>query len=200
MGLTNAIMRKCQATTSLLWVGALTAVAGCAAQAAPSPKGPPPASVTTAKINRGTIATYATYDGQITPVYQTTLSTAQAGTVASGNIAEGDFVKGQLLATLDTSQLAASLRVNEATVREDTELLQHSRVAAPINSQQYSSAVSAAQQRVGLQTETTTEVSVEGLAPRTLVVASPPAGVHDDSPIMGPGIATPRPNAPGNVR
>jgi len=76
----------------LLCVLALTAAtAGCTAQAAPPPKGPPPVSVTTAKVKRGAIATYTTFDGQVTPVYQTTLSTAEAGTVASVNVTEGDF-------------------------------------------------------------------------------------------------------------
>jgi RND family efflux transporter MFP subunit len=134
----------------LLSVLALTAAtAGCSAQAAPPPKGPPPVSVTTAKVKRGAIATYATFDGQVTPVYQTTLSTAEAGTVAAVNVTEGDFVRqGQVLATLDTSQLRASLRANAATVRQDEAQLTHSRIAAPVNSQQYSSAVSTAQQNL----------------------------------------------------
>jgi RND family efflux transporter MFP subunit len=134
----------------LLRALALTsATAGCAAQAAPPQKGPPPVSVTTAKITRGTISTYASFDGQVTPIYQTTLSTAEAGTVAAVNVTEGDFVrKGQILATLDTSQLEASLRANAATVRQDQAQLVHSRIAAPVNSQQYSSAVSTAQQNL----------------------------------------------------
>ncbi len=133
----------------LLGFLALTATAGCTAQAAPPPKGPPPVSVTTAKVTRGAISTYASFDGQVTPIYQTTLSTAEAGTVASVNVTEGDFVrKGQVLATLDTSQLQASLRANAATVREDEAQLAHSRIAAPVNSQQYNSAVSTAQQNL----------------------------------------------------
>jgi len=134
----------------LLRVLALTVVTtGCAAQAAPPPKGPPPVSVMTAKVKRGAITTYTTFDGQVTPVYQTTLSTAQAGTVAAVNVTEGDFVRqGQVLATLDTSQLRASLRANAATVRQDEAQLTHSRIAAPVNSQQYSSAVSTAQQNL----------------------------------------------------
>ncbi len=121
--------------------------AGCAAQAASTPKGPPPVSVTDARVTRGTIATFATFDAQVTPIYQTTLSTAEAGTIDTVDVTEGDFVhKGQLLASLDTSQLAATLKANEATVREDGAQLEHSNVAAPVNSQQYSSAVSAARQ------------------------------------------------------
>ena len=116
---------------------AVTTIGGCAAQAAPQAKGPPPVSVSTAKITRGTISTFASFDGQITPVFQTTLSTSQAGTVSSVNVTEGDFVhQGQVLATLDTSQLRASLKANAATVREQQAQLEHSSVAAPINSQQ----------------------------------------------------------------
>jgi multidrug efflux pump subunit AcrA (membrane-fusion protein) len=105
------------ATTAGAAIAAI-ALTGCASHAAPAQHGPPPASVATAKVTRGNIATYAVFDGQITPVFQTTLSTAEAGTIASVNVTEGDFVqRGQLLASLDTSQLQASLKANEAMVR-----------------------------------------------------------------------------------
>jgi RND family efflux transporter MFP subunit len=98
---------------------------------------------------RGDIATYATFDGQITPVYQTTLSTAEAGTIASVDVTEGDFVHaGQILASLDTSQLQASLKAGEATVRQDQAQLARSNVAAPVAAQQYSSAVASARQNL----------------------------------------------------
>jgi hypothetical protein len=60
---------------------ALTACGG-----APAPTGPPPVSVTSTHIARGTIATYVSFDGQISSRYQTTLSTAEAGTVASVDV------------------------------------------------------------------------------------------------------------------
>jgi RND family efflux transporter MFP subunit len=110
---------------------------------------PPPISVTTTHIVRGTIATYTSFDGQITPLYQTTLSTAEAGTVVSVDVTEGEFVrKGERLASLDTSQLAAQLAANEAMVREDAAQLVRSGVAAPVNSQQYTSAIGTAQQNL----------------------------------------------------
>jgi RND family efflux transporter MFP subunit len=125
-----------------------TIVAGCA-HGGPPPGGPPPVSVTTAKISRGAISTYVSFDGQITPVYQTTLSTAEAGTVAAVNVTEGDFVhRGQLLESLDTAQLQATLEANEAAVRADEAQLVHSSVAAPIQAQQYSSAVATARQNL----------------------------------------------------
>jgi HlyD family secretion protein len=125
-------------------------VSGCAAHSPPpTQQGPPPVAVTTAGVTRGSISTYGAFDGQITPIYQTTLSTAEAGTVATVNVTEGDSVrKGQLLASLDTTQLQASLKANAATVREDEAQLVHSNVAAPINSQQYSSAVASARQNL----------------------------------------------------
>ncbi len=136
-------------SVKLFLVIAVAGLAGCAAQAAPAAKGPPPVSVTTAKITRGSIATYATFNAQVTPVYQTTLSTAEAGTMESVNVTEGDFVaKGQVLASLNISQLTASLKANRATVREDEALLQHSNIAAPVNSQQYSSAVLTARENL----------------------------------------------------
>jgi RND family efflux transporter MFP subunit len=129
-----------------------TIVAGCAHSGPPAggtPGGPPPVSVTTAKISRGAISTFASFDAQITPVYATTLSTAEAGTVAAVNVTEGDFVhRGQLLASLDTTQLQATLEANAATVRADEAQLVHSSVAAPIQAQQYSSAVATARQNL----------------------------------------------------
>ena len=127
---------------------AATIASGCA-HGGPAPGGPPPVSVTTATIARGTIATDVSFDGQITPVYQTTLSTAEAGTVSDVNVTEGDFVRrGQVLASLDTAQLQATLEANEAAVRAGEAELVHSRVAAPIQAQQYASAVATARQNL----------------------------------------------------
>jgi HlyD family secretion protein len=120
-------------------------LAGCAQ--APPPKGPPPLAVTEGKVERRDIATYVTFNGQISPLYQATLSTVEAGTVDSVGVTEGDFVsKGQLLASIDTSQLRAQLAANEATLRESSATLYKSGIQAPVNSQQYSSAVSSARQ------------------------------------------------------
>jgi multidrug efflux pump subunit AcrA (membrane-fusion protein) len=120
-------------------------LAGCAH--APPPQGPPPLAVTQGVVARRDISTYVTFNGQIEPLYQATLSTVEAGTVDSVAVTEGDFVqKGQLLASIDTSQLRAQLAANEATVRESDETLYKSGVQAPVNSQQYSSAIAAAKQ------------------------------------------------------
>jgi multidrug efflux pump subunit AcrA (membrane-fusion protein) len=127
---------------------AATMASGCA-HGGPPAGGPPPVSVITAMVSRGTIASTASFDAEITPVYQTTLSTAEAGTVTDVNVTEGDFVhRGQLMASLDTSQLRATLEANEAVVRGDEAQLVHSTVAAPIQAQQYSSAVATANQNL----------------------------------------------------
>jgi RND family efflux transporter MFP subunit len=126
----------------------LVLIAGCA-QAA-TPKGPPPLAVTEGKVVRRDISTYVTFNGQISPLYQATLSTVEAGTVESVGATEGDSVrKGQLLASIDTSQLQAQLAANEATLRESDATLYKSGVQAPVNAQQYASAVASAKQ--GLQ-------------------------------------------------
>ncbi len=120
----------------------------CAAHA-PPPSGPPPISVATAKVTRGDISTFVAFDGQISPNFQTTLSTAEAGTIASVDVTEGQFVhQGEVLATLDTSQLQAQLKANAATVRQNQAELVHSDVAAPVASQQYDSAISTARQNL----------------------------------------------------
>ncbi len=120
-------------------------MAGCAQ--APPPKGPPPLAVTEGNVVRRDISTYVTFNGQISPLYQATLSTVEAGTVESVGVTEGDFVtRGQLLASIDTSQLRAQLAANEATLRESNATLYKSGVQAPVNSQQYSSAVASARQ------------------------------------------------------
>ena len=112
-------------------------------------QGPPPLAVDVATAHRQDIATSITLDGQIAPLYQSTLSTPESGTVAKVFVNEGDRVtKGELLAQLDASQLVAQLEANEATVAQSTARLYSSNVQAPISSQQYSSAVSQARQNL----------------------------------------------------
>jgi RND family efflux transporter MFP subunit len=132
---------SCVATVAMLCLNACSKPAGHQAM------GMPGLTVTTAPVQRGDIATYATFNGQISPLYQSTLTTMQSGNVESINVTEGDFVhKGQLLATIDTSQLQAQLKANEALVDENAAGLVKSNIAAPVNSQQYTSGLASAQQ------------------------------------------------------
>jgi HlyD family secretion protein len=124
-------------------------VAGCGGGGKTAQQGPPPLAVDVAMAKRQDIATTIVLDGQITPLQQSTLSSTQSGTVTAVLVNEGDRVtKGELLAKLDDSQLRAQLAANEATAAQSEAKLQGSSVQAPISSQQYSSAVSAAQQNL----------------------------------------------------
>ena len=114
-----------------------------------APAGPPPLAVDVTKAQQRDIATQISLDGQISPVLESTLSSTQSGTVAQVLVNEGDRVsKGQMLAKLDDSQLRAQLAANEATVQQSEARVKSSAVQAPISSQQYSSAVSQAQQNL----------------------------------------------------
>jgi multidrug efflux pump subunit AcrA (membrane-fusion protein) len=80
-------------------------------------QGPPPLAVDVTTAHRQDISTSITLDGQVVPLFQSTLSTPESGTVSAVLVNEGDRVtKGQLLATLDASQLEAQLAANKATV------------------------------------------------------------------------------------
>jgi len=159
----------------------LGAIAGCAQTQAP--KGPPPLAVTESKVARGDISTYVTFNGQISPLFQATLSTVEAGTVESVGVTEGDFVsKGQLLASIDTSQLRAELAANEATVRESDATLYKSGVQAPVNSQQYSSAVASAKQ--SLQSAKNQVQSAESAVTSDLLV------YHADQDLVSKGFVS----------
>jgi HlyD family secretion protein len=110
-------------------------------------QGPPPLAVDVAKARVQDIATSITLDGQVVPLFQSTLSTPESGTVAQVLVNEGDRVhRGELLAQLDASQLVAQLEANQATVDQSTARLKSSDVQAPISSQQYASAVYQARQ------------------------------------------------------
>lgn len=126
---------------------ASVALAACGGKKAPG--GYPPVAVDVVPVRSTTLATYAHFNGQITPVLQATLSTSESGKVVRVDVNEGDFVtKGQELAALDTSTLEAQRAAAQASVLQDAARLKGSRVQAPVNSQQYSSAVATARQNV----------------------------------------------------
>jgi HlyD family secretion protein len=134
--------------------------------------GPPPLAVDVAQAQQRDIATYLTLDGQIVPLLQSTLSSTQSGTVEAVEVNEGDRVtKGELLAKLDDSQLRAQLAASEAAVAQDEARLRSSAIQAPISSQQYSSALSQAQQGVE-QAQNRIETDVAALNNAQLVYAS----------------------------
>ena len=132
------------ALVALVAVGA----SGCGG-GAKKQQGPPPLAVDVSKARQQDIATSITLDGQVVPLFQSTLSTPESGTISQVLVNEGDRVhRGQLLAQLDASQLVAQLEANQATVDQSDARLRSSDVQAPISSQQYSSAVYQARQNL----------------------------------------------------
>jgi len=135
-------------------------------------QGPPPLAVDVAKAERKDIATQITLDGQIAPLQQSIVSSPESANVTAVLVNEGDRVRrGQLLATLDTAQLEAQLSANEATVAQSEAKLRSSAVQAPISSQQYTSAVSAAAQNLQ-QAQNRVETDVAALKNANLVYQS----------------------------
>jgi len=79
------------------------------------PQGPAPLSVEVGAAQRQDLATYLALDGQITPLQQSTLSSAQSATLEAVYVNEGQHVSaGQLLAQLDDSTLRATLAQQNA--------------------------------------------------------------------------------------
>ena len=132
------------------WFAVVALVAtGCGGGQKKGPQGPPPLAVDVAHAMSKTIATTIVLDGQVAPLQESTLSTPESGTLLAVYVNEGDRVtKGELLAKLDDSQLRAQLAASQATVQQSIAKLRGSAVSAPINSQQYASAVTAAEQNL----------------------------------------------------
>ncbi len=140
---------------------------GCGGQ--PQKPAPPPVSVTTAKITRGTIANYDTLDGQITPYLQSSLATQQAGTIVREFANEGDRVSaGEVLAKIDDSPLRAQLQEQEGSSVQAQAKLDQSRIQLPITNQQYRSAFEQAQQSL---TQARQQVSGDRAAVRNARIA-----------------------------
>jgi HlyD family secretion protein len=110
-------------------------------------QGQPPLAVDVAQAKRGDIATYVVLDGQIAPQFDSTVATAEAGTVAAVYVTEGDHVrKGQLLAKLDDSQLRAQLIQAQGQAAQASASLNGQTLQDPITRTSTSSAVTSAEQ------------------------------------------------------
>ena len=124
----------------LLALGLGLAAAGCAGSGAGRAR--PPTVVDVARAVRGTIATYATFDGQVAPLLSATLSSPQAGNVVGVYVNEGDRVRqGELLAKLDDAPLREQLAQARGQVMQAQAHLQSSTISQPIQSTQYGSAL-----------------------------------------------------------
>ncbi|MBV8246242.1 MAG: efflux RND transporter periplasmic adaptor subunit [Candidatus Eremiobacteraeota bacterium] len=120
-------------------------LAGCGAHKN-AQMGPPPLNVDVAQAVRRNIATYATLDGQVTPLQNSTLSVQQAGPLIGVYANEGDRVSaGQLLAKVDDSTFRAQLAQDEALIAQSQAKAQSSSLSVPITEKQVSNATSSAQ-------------------------------------------------------
>src|ERR1700677_3966080 len=73
-------------------------------------RGRPPTVVDVARAVRGNISTYTTFDGQVAPLLNATLSSPQSGNVVGVYVNEGDRVRqGELLAKIDDASLREQL-------------------------------------------------------------------------------------------
>jgi RND family efflux transporter MFP subunit len=123
------------------------ALGGCGKPAAKGPQGPAPLAVDVAKATQQDIATFLALDGQVAPLQESTLNSTQTGTLAAVYVTEGQHVvKGQLLAKLDDSTLRAQLAQNQGLLEQARARLASSTISQPIQSQQYTSSLAAAQQ------------------------------------------------------
>ncbi len=109
--------------------------------------GPPPIAVNVAQAQRGDIATYLNFDGQISPQQQSTLSTPQSGTVAAVYVTEGTRVRrGELLAKIDDSTLRAQLAQAQGLLAQAQATLSGQTLQNPITTQSVKSGVTSAEQ------------------------------------------------------
>jgi HlyD family secretion protein len=122
-------------------------LASCGKSGGSGQNGPPPIAVNVAQAQRADIATYLSLDGQIAPMFQSTLTTQQSGTVAAVYVTEGTRVKrGELLAKIDDSALRAQLLQAQGQVAQSQATLQGQTLQNPITDQTVSTAVTTAQQ------------------------------------------------------
>jgi RND family efflux transporter MFP subunit len=135
-------------TRALLLASAVVlALGGCGKPAAKGPQGPAPLAVDVSKATQQDIATFLALDGQVAPLQESTLNSTQTGTLAAVYVTEGQHVvKGQLLAKLDDSTLRAQLAQNQGLLEQARARLASSTLSQPIQSQQYTSSLAAAQQ------------------------------------------------------
>lgn len=127
---------------------AVTATA-CGAGGGPQRQGPPPLAVEVSTAQRADIATYLSLDGQIAPLQESVLSTAQSGVLQSVLVTEGQHVqRGQLLAKLDDSVLRGQLAQQQALLAQAQAKLASSTLQAPVTNAGALSTMQTAQQQL----------------------------------------------------
>lgn len=111
-------------------IGTVLFLGGCAH--APQQQAPP-LSVDVAAAARQSIATYASFDGQVAPLEQSTLAFQQNGTITAIYVNVGDRVHaGQVLARIDDSVLRAELAQAQAQAAQQGATATGARVGLPV--------------------------------------------------------------------
>ena len=123
-------------TMRAMSVRALALLFACAVTACGSqPAKPPPPRIATsvAHVERRTIGSYESLDGQVDPFLSANLAPQQSGTLVAIYANEGDRVtKGETLAKIDDSLLRATLTQNQGLDVQNVAKLQQSKIQLPI--------------------------------------------------------------------
>ena len=118
---------------------------------------PPPAavSVQTTVVERRTMGSYESLDGQVDPFLSANLAPQQSGTLVAVYANEGDRVyKGEVLAKIDDSILRATLTQQEATDVQNVAKLAQSKIQLPITTVSNGSALVEAERTLAQQKKT----------------------------------------------
>jgi multidrug efflux pump subunit AcrA (membrane-fusion protein) len=106
----------------------------------------PPLNVDVAAATRQNIATYASFDGQVAPLEQSTLAFQQNGTITDIYVNVGDRVRaGQPLARIDDSVLRAQLAQAEAQASQQSATASGAQAGLPVQVESNQAALLTAQ-------------------------------------------------------
>ncbi len=96
-------------------------------------QGPPPLNVDVAAAARHDLATFLTLDGQIAPLEQSSVAFQQQAPILRMYANIGDVVsEGQLLATIDPSNIRAQLAAAEATASQQAASARGAQIGMPV--------------------------------------------------------------------
>ena len=126
---------------------AVLGVAGCGGHGRAQEKKEQALSVTVEAAGRGSVENFASLDGQVRPLQQSTLSSEISGRVAAVYVNEGVRVtRGELLAKIDDAVLRANLAQAEAQLAQARAHYASSSLQNPLAQQQSDAAVVNAEQ------------------------------------------------------
>ena len=130
-----------------------TAVAACGSHQTKPP--PPKISTAIAHVERRTLGSYESLDGQVDPFLSASLAPQQSGSLVAIYANEGDRVgKGEVLAKIDDSLLRATLTQNQGLDVQNVAKLRQSKIQLPITTVSNDSALVQAQRNLEQQKKT----------------------------------------------